>query len=88
MDSTIKIIDKLSNQTLYQFSMENIEKAYQKAAQLEEMGIDFVISIPSTAQTLLQSLGADQFTINYLKEEIDNEIDSHNEDSCCFKKEE
>ena len=85
MSSRIKIIDNLSNSTLYEFSMEDADRAYQKSEELEEMGLDIKLVIPSVSQTLIESLGASSETIEKLKEMMDEEIASHinEEDGGC-----
>ncbi|EPZ50002.1 hypothetical protein M902_0451 [Bacteriovorax sp. BAL6_X] len=65
--------------------MEDADRAYQKSEELEEMGLDIKLVIPSVSQTLIESLGASGETIEKLKEMMDEEIASHinEEDGGC-----
>lgn len=86
MPSRIKIIDNLSNSTLYEYSMEEADKAYEKSEELEAMGLDIKLVIPSVSETLIKSLGADSDAVNKLREMLDEEIASHIEEegSCSI----
>ncbi len=86
MPSRIKIIDNLSNSTLYEYSMEEADKAYEKSEELEAMGLDIKLVIPSVSETLIRSLGADSDAVNKLREMLDEEIASHIEEegSCSI----
>jgi hypothetical protein len=83
--STVKVIDPQSNKILLETSIEEIEKAYAYAREMEEYGIDVIIDAPSSSETLISSLGANSEDISALKDGINAEIASH--DGCCNKKE-
>lgn len=82
MESKIKLLDSES-QLLYEFSMEDVEAAYAKAHELENMGIEITLEIPSLPETLASTLGMSQEDKEKLKSEIDDEIESHNEKPIC-----
>lgn len=65
---------------LASYSLEEREKAFSYAAQLEEMGIEISIQEPSLPETLLVSLGATKSETDELKKEILEEIESHESD--------
>ena len=57
MDNLIKIIDPQTLEVLYTYSLEESEQAYQKAQQLEELGLAIKLEIPTFGETLAHSLG-------------------------------
>ena len=73
---------------LFECPASDSEKAYEYAAKMERMGLDIRVEIPATARTLADSLGASVEAKEALQKELEDEIDSHNIDSCCFKKSE
>jgi hypothetical protein len=86
MNSTIDIIDTTTGSLIKSYSLEESEKAYQEAANLEELGLSVTVKHPGAAVSLVQSLGASNLAIEELKEEMNEEMESHDEpDSCCFK---
>lgn len=86
--SKVKVIEEQSQTVLFECDMENIEKAYRYAVELEGMGIDVKILAPSLPESLGESLGVSSFELNRLKVEIQDEIDSHGQpcasDSCAY----
>lgn len=82
MSNKVKIIDNLSGTVLYETSIENLENAYEYAAELEEQGLDISIIAPGLAESLIQSLGANDQEIKEYKKSLDEEIDSHEESGC------
>lgn len=69
-----------SEQLLASYTLEEREKAFNYAAELEEMGIEVTIKEPSLPETLINSLGATSTDRATLQKEIDEEIDSHGSD--------
>ena len=51
MDNLIKIIDPQTLEVLYTYSLEESEQAYQKAQQLEELGLAIKLEIPTFGET-------------------------------------
>ena len=56
-----------------------MEEAYAFATQMEEAGLDIQIVAPGLTETLIQSLGASQEEIESYKQELQEEIDGHND---------
>lgn len=79
MSNQVRVIDVLSQTTLFETSMENIADAYTFAAQMEEAGLDIEIKAPGLAETLIRSLGANDSDINKFQQSLQNEIDEHDE---------
>ena len=82
MESKIKLLDSES-QLLYEFSMEDSEAAYAKAKELEEMGIDVKLDAPSLPETLGGTLGMSCTDKEILRNEIEDEIESHIDKPTC-----
>lgn len=80
MASRVQVIDQISNQILFECSFEQIETAYQKAHEYEEMGLDVKINAPGLTETLIKSLGASEEEIQSYKNGLDDEISSHNDE--------
>ena len=80
----IQVLDQTTGQALFECSMSDSEKAYQFAAQLEEMGLDIKVIVPTISETLSQSLGLSREEQEAFKDSLEEEMDQH-EGSCCFK---
>jgi pyrimidine deaminase RibD-like protein len=83
----IRVLDQQTGQTLFESNIEESEKAYEFAAQMEEMGLDVVMDIPTLSETLSQSLGLNHAEQMAYQKSIEEEIDQH-DGSCCFTDEE
>ena len=79
---TVKVIDKLEGQLLYECPVEEQDKAFEYAKQMEELGIEVEINSPSVPESLAQTLGAPEEDLQNLRKEILEEINSHNS-GCC-----
>lgn len=79
----VQVLDAQTEQVLFECSMEESEKAYQFAAEMEEMGLDLKVVAPTLADTLSESLGLSPEQQQAYKESMEEEMDEH-EDSCCF----
>lgn len=77
MSGSVKLLDKQTGSILFECPIEDIEKAYSKAEEFEEMGLDIEMKAPSMPETLIRSLGASEENIEALKRGIDDEIESH-----------
>ena len=84
---TVKVIDKLEGQTILECPVEEQDKAFEYAKQMEELGLDVKIDSPSVPESLARVLGAREQEIQNLRHEIDKEIDSHSPDTCQDPKE-
>ncbi len=59
----IKIVDKKSQAILFNSyfdNMESLELAYNKAKEFEQMGLDIEMVLPTSSQSLQESLGYSQ----------------------------
>ncbi|MBA2404336.1 MAG: hypothetical protein H0V66_06160 [Bdellovibrionales bacterium] len=79
----IRVIDQQSGQTLFECSLQDSEKAYQFAAQMEEMGLDLKVIVPTLSATLSQSLGLTRDEQIAYEASLEEEMEEH-EGSCCF----
>ena len=79
MSNQVRVIDVLSQTTLFETSIEKIADAYSFSTQMEEAGLDIEIVAPGLAETLIRSLGADDSEITQYKQSLQNEIDEHDE---------
>lgn len=82
MESKIKLLDSES-QLLYEFPVDQVEAAYAKAKELEEMGIDVTLDAPSLPETLGDTLGMTSQDKKTLRAEIEEEIESHIDKPTC-----
>ncbi|MAE58592.1 MAG: hypothetical protein CME69_06905 [Halobacteriovorax sp.] len=80
MAQDVKLIDQMTGTELFSCDISEIEKAYAKAEEYEEMGLDVKLVAPSIPETLIKSLGAGESDINKLNETITEEIASHIEE--------
>lgn len=78
----IQVLDVNTQQVLFETSLEHSEEAGRFAAEMEEIGLDVKIVTPTLAETLTNSLGYSQETMNDYLESMDHELE-HHEGSCC-----
>lgn len=83
----ILVRDVQTQQVLFECDLNEPEKAGKFAADMEEMGLDIEVMVPTLSDTLLESLGMPEEVKEAYKAGLETEIESH-EDSCCFSKEE
>lgn len=81
-DKIVKIIEITEEQVLHSYTMNELEKAYEQAAKLEEMGIEVKVIAPSAPETLAMALGSSEDELNELKESINHEISEHDLEDC------
>ena len=82
--SKAKVIEKNSGETLFECSVDDIDKAYQYALEMEEIGLDIEVVSPSAPETLAKVLGASDQELQKLQTVLKEEIEDHEPDSCCF----
>ena len=82
IDSKIKIIDNNTQETLYEYGVDDQEAAYGMALNLEEMGLDITVKNPTVTETLCDSLGIDYDARAEYEQSVTAEIDDH-DGSCC-----
>lgn len=82
--SKILVRDVQTEQVLFECAITESEKAYQFAAEMEEMGLDIEVLIPTLGETLSSSLGLTREQQEEYKNSLEEEIESH-DGSCCFE---
>jgi membrane-bound lytic murein transglycosylase MltF len=80
--SKIKIIEINSGECLFECDIDQSELAYQRATHYDGLGLDVKVVIPSTTKTLFDALGNEEAQWDNVEEELNAEIESH-DDSCC-----
>jgi hypothetical protein len=70
-------------QVLFECSQDERERAYAFAKEMEALGIEVSLSAPSLPESLALELGMNDEEAAELRDELDEEVDSH--DSCCLK---
>lgn len=84
MTKKVKVIAIETKEVLLEVAIEEIAKAYQFAAQMEEMGIEVKLDAPTLADTLSDSLGLSADNRHKLEISMEEELEDH-EGSCCAK---
>lgn len=84
MSNIVKVVDKISETVLFECGMGEIELAYKKALEYEEMGIDAIVVAPSLTESLIRSLGATNEDIIQYKESEDFEESLHEDLGCAI----
>lgn len=77
MSARVQVIDHISSQILFECDISELDTAYVKAREYEEMGLDIKILAPGLGETLIKSLGATNEDIELYKKSMESEIDSH-----------
>jgi len=75
-------IKDAAGQILKSFDLQDRDKAFDYANELEEMGIEVTLNEPSLPETLIMSLGASTKEREDLMTELNEEIDDH-VPTCC-----
>lgn len=79
----IQVLDIQTEQVLFECPIEESERAYQFAAEMEELGADVKVTAPTLAETLNESLGLSPEEKRQYQQSMEEEIE-HHEGSCCF----
>ena len=79
MSNQVRVIDSISQTTLFETTIDKIADAYSFATQMEEAGLDIEVIAPGLAETLIQSLGASDAEIKEYKQGLQDEIDEHDD---------
>jgi hypothetical protein len=82
--SKILVRDVQTKQVLFEGDLADSERAYQFAAEMEEMGLDIEVVSPTLGETLSSSLGLTREEQAAYKNSLEEEMESH-EGSCCFE---
>lgn len=81
----IQVRDVGTQQVLFECEIADAEKAYQFAAEMEELGLDIEVLTPSLGDTLSASLGLTKEQHQDYVESLEAEMNDH-DGSCCFTK--
>ena len=73
----VRVVDQ-AEQELFRCSIEEREKAFEFAKQMENLGIEVTLQEPSSVETLAMSLGIGAQEQEKLKATITHEIKEHN----------
>lgn len=84
MQKLVQVIEEQEKTILFECPLEEIEKAYEYATQMEQLGIETKILAPSLPESLAIELGAKSESIQKLRSEIDDEIGSHIDEGCSL----
>ena len=71
-----------SKSELYQFDLDQYDQAYEKLIELEEMGLEVTIKVPSVTETLCDTLGLSAEEQEDYEQSVVAEIEDH-DGSCC-----
>lgn len=82
--SKILVRDVQTQQTLFECGVTEAEKAYQFAAEMEELGLDIEVVSPTLTETLSTSLGLTKAEKEAYRQSMEDEMEGH-EGSCCFE---
>ncbi len=74
--SFVRVIDQ-TEQELFRCPMDQRDKAFQFAKQMESLGVEVSIQEPSSIETLATSLGVNSKGREKIKEAINHEIKEH-----------
>ncbi|PIP90080.1 MAG: hypothetical protein COW01_09375 [Bdellovibrionales bacterium CG12_big_fil_rev_8_21_14_0_65_38_15] len=80
--SDVKVLDE-QDQVLFQCSLQDAQKAWNYARDMEAIGIEVRIVSPSLPESLAKSLGVNEEDLATLRHELEDELDSHV--GCCNK---
>lgn len=83
MKTKVRLIEKNSGTVLFECEPEQVDLAYEKAADFEQMGLDVKIEQPTVNQTLADSLGVQGVALNDYQDSVAEEIEDH-DGSCCY----
>lgn len=82
----VKVIDIQSEETLFECPVEDMDWAYQRASEYEDMGIDVKVIAPTVTQTLTNSLGMSADEEEDYQQSVVAEMEDH-DGSCCVSPE-
>lgn len=82
--SKIVVRDIHTQQVLFECPVTESERAYEFAAEMEEMGLDIEVLAPTLSDTLSASLGLSKDQVQEYKDSMEQEMEDH-DGSCCFE---
>ena len=76
MTLCVRIVDK-QGQVLFECPVEEKERAYRYACEMEQIGQEVSLVSPGLPEILMSSLGASEDELKALRDEIQEEVNSH-----------
>ncbi len=83
--SKAQVIEKQTQEVLFECEVSEIEKAYKYASDMEAIDLEVEVRAPGLPQTLIDQLGMDEAQSHKYRQSLKEEIESHEDDSCCYK---
>ena len=80
----IQVIDVETRQVLFECEIADSEKAYEYAAEMEEMGLDVSVINPTLSETLTTSLGLSKEEVQKYEASMEQEMEDH-DGGCCVE---
>jgi hypothetical protein len=81
MANTVKVIETQTQTVLFECPMEEADKAFRYAVEMEGHGVDVTLRSPSGPESLAESLGISEEEKIKLRKVLEEEIEDH-DDSC------
>jgi hypothetical protein len=82
LENKIQVVDALSNQVLFECSLDDADAAFKEAQSYEEFGLDIKIIAPTVTDSLAISLGLSDEDKERLRQSSIDEIADH-DGGCC-----
>jgi hypothetical protein len=82
--SKIRVVETDTRQVLFECGIDESDKAYQFAAEMEELGLSVDVLNPTLSETLTDSLGLSNEERRKYEASMEEELE-HHEGSCCFE---
>lgn len=80
----IQVQDVQTGQVLFECELDESEKAYHFAGEMEEMGLDIKVVNPTLSETLTTSLGLSNEQVRGYEASMEQEMEDH-DGSCCVE---
>ena len=77
MNNMVQIIDKNTQNVIFECPVESIDQAYKQALSFEKMGLEVEIISPSITDTLAHSLGKSGRELEEYHKSVAHEMDDH-----------
>lgn len=81
MANTIKVIETHSQTVLFECPVDEADKAFRFAVEMDGHGVDVALRSPSGPESLAESLGISEEDKEKLRKVLEQEIEDH-DDSC------
>lgn len=81
MANTVKVIETQSQTVLFECPVDEADKAFRYAVEMEGHGVDVTLRSPSVPESLAETLGISEEDKIKLRAVLEQEIEDH-DDSC------